>query len=64
MAGIGAVMDGLMSIVTGVGESLYNAFSNPKQALTDLFEFIKGQFINRFEALITIVQKLSNLEFV
>lgn len=50
-AAFGQVLNSLLDVVDKVGEWLYKAFSNPKEALYDLSEFIKGQFMNRLSAI-------------
>lgn len=50
-AAFGQVLDSLLDVVDKVGEWLYKAFTNPKEALSDLSEFIKGQFMNRLRAI-------------
>lgn len=50
-AAFGQVLDSLLDVVDKVGEWLYKAFTNPKEALADLSEFIKGQFMNRLSAI-------------
>lgn len=50
-AAFGQVLDSLLDVVDKVGEWLYKAFTNPKEALSDLSEFIKGQFMNRLSAI-------------
>lgn len=50
-AAFGQVLDSLLDVVDKVGEWLYKAFTNPKEALSDLSEFIKGQFMNRLNAI-------------
>jgi hypothetical protein len=48
--GFKVVLDNLLDPIEAVGEWLYKAFANPKQALIDLVEFLKGQVINRLNA--------------
>lgn len=50
-ATFGQVLDSLLDVVDNVGEWLYKAFTNPKKALSDLSEFIKGQFMNRLSSI-------------
>lgn len=57
------IMEKFMDILEGVGEALFNAFSNPKQALLDLVDFIKNNLINRFTALSVIMEGIVNLDF-
>tara|TARA_R110000787_G_scaffold50272_6_gene120077 strand:- start:1513 stop:3567 length:2055 start_codon:yes stop_codon:yes gene_type:complete len=47
MAGLGAVMSVLTDLVSSVGKRLFEAFSNPKQAISDLWDAIKTNLLNR-----------------
>jgi hypothetical protein len=59
----GILMEKVMDIAEGLGEALFNAFENPKKALSDLYEFIKNNLINRFTALGVILEGIKNLDF-
>lgn len=50
-ATFGQVLNSLLDVVDKVGEWLYKAFTEPKQALSDLVDFAKGQVINRLTAI-------------
>lgn len=39
-----------LDVVDNVGESIWNAFTKPKEALGDLVDFLKGQVMNRLKA--------------
>ena len=58
-----AIFEKFMDVVEGVGEAIYNAFTNPKQALLDLVNFIKDNLINRFKAFSVIIEGIQNLDF-
>ncbi len=45
------VLGSLLDVVDKAGEWLYKAFTRPKEALTDLVDFIEGQVVNRFKSL-------------
>lgn len=49
-----AILGATTSVITdrfaAVGESIFNAFNNPKQAVIDLWEIVKTNIINRFKA--------------
>lgn len=45
------VLESLLNPVEKVGEWLWKAFTKPKEALNDLVDFMKGQVINRLEAI-------------
>ena len=46
-AAFNQVLASLLDVVDKVGEWLYKAFTKPKEALTDLVDFIEGQVVNR-----------------
>ena len=58
-----AIFQSLVGVFQRVGEALFDAFSNPKQLLTDLVDFIKGQVMNRFQALSIVLEGIINLDF-
>lgn len=51
LGGLRAVVDTLLSGFVSLGEWMVKAFENPKQALNDVLDFIKGQVVNRFNAI-------------
>lgn len=54
MKGLGATFDVLRDRVSALGEIIFKAFSDPKQAISDLWEAIKTNIVNRFEGLIDL----------
>lgn len=54
----GAIFEQFMNVVEGVGEALYNAFANPKQALIDFGKFLQDQVVNRFVGMFELIPKL------
>lgn len=62
-AGLGAAFDVVLGVVTKVGEFIFDAFDNPKQALIDLGNLIKENLINRFTAFGVILDGIINLDF-
>ena len=58
-----AIFEKFMDVVEAIGEAIYNAFTNPKQALIDLVEFIQNNLINRFKAFGVIIEGIKNLDF-
>lgn len=48
---VSGVLSQLKEIVITVGRAIYNAFSNPKKAVSDLWQAIKTNIVNRFKAL-------------
>lgn len=51
-AGLGQGLDSLMDIVTFLGKTIFETFSNPKKAVSDLWEFIKTNMINRVKGMV------------
>jgi len=52
MAGLGAVVSVVTDLFSSVGEVMVSAFTNPKQAISDLWEFIKTNLMNRLTGLV------------
>jgi hypothetical protein len=52
MAGIGAVVNVFKDLFMGVGEAIVNAFKNPKEAINELWEFIKTNLMNRLTGMV------------
>lgn len=48
---VSGVLGQLKEIVIAVGNAIYKAFTDPKQAVSDLWEAIKTNIVNRFKAL-------------
>ena len=57
---LGATLDVLLDIVTLLAEKLISAFTDPQQAIKDLWEAIKTNLVNRFEGLIDIFVKVGD----
>lgn len=53
-----AIFEQFMNIVEDLGEALFDAFTNPKQALIDLGNFIKQNLINRFQGFLELIPAL------
>jgi len=51
-ATLGELFNQITEIAISLGEALFNAFNDPKQAVKDLWDFIKTNFVNRIEALV------------
>ncbi len=62
-AAFGAIVDVLIDRVSMVGEMLFEAFSNPKQTLLDLGNFLVKNIINRFTAFAVILEGIIDLDF-
>lgn len=58
-----AIFSALMGVLSELGGLLVDTFSNPKKALNDLYEFVKGNLINRFTAFGEILEGIINLDF-
>jgi hypothetical protein len=58
MGTLGAVVDKLMDSVIALGEAIFNAVSNPKQALIDFGNALKTNITNRIEGLIELFPTL------
>jgi len=58
-----AIFSALTGVVLSLGEGLVDAFSNPKKAMNDLYEFVKTNLINRFKAFGEILQGIMDLDF-
>tara|TARA_R110000751_G_scaffold11436_1_gene40388 strand:- start:45 stop:1961 length:1917 start_codon:yes stop_codon:yes gene_type:complete len=52
MAGLGAVVSVLTDLFSSVGETIVGAFTDPKKAISDLWEFIKTNLMNRLTGVI------------
>ncbi|MCD8265572.1 MAG: hypothetical protein LUC33_00310 [Prevotellaceae bacterium] len=48
---VSGVLNKLNDIVMAVGKAIYNAFTNPKQAVRDLWQTIKSQIVNRVKGI-------------
>jgi hypothetical protein len=52
MAGLGAIVSVVTDLFSSVGETIVGAFTDPKQAIKDLWEFIKTNLMNRLTGLV------------
>ena len=52
MAGLGAVVSVVTDLFSSVGETMVSAFTDPKQAVADLWEFIKDNLMNRLTGMV------------
>lgn len=55
---VGGVLNQLKEIVIAAGKAIYDAFSNPKQAVQDLWNAIKTNIVNRVTAVGGIFREL------
>lgn len=58
-----AIMSSLIGVLQNVGKYLFEAFSNPKKTLTELYDFVKQNLINRFTAFGKILEGIIELDF-
>jgi len=57
-AALGVIFNDLIEFGQLVGEKLFEAFSNPKQAILDFKDLIVENIVNRFEGLLKLVPRL------
>jgi len=60
--GLGVVVGVLTDKVSAVGEVLFKAFDNPRQAISDLVDLIGENLLNRLKAFGVIVDGIINLD--
>lgn len=58
-----AIFKSFIGVLQSVGKQMFSAFTNPKKALIDLYEFVKNNIINRFKALGEILEGIITLDF-
>lgn len=58
---VSGVLGQLKEIVITVGKTIFNAFSNPKKAITDLWNAIKTNIVNRFKSIGVIAGALGKV---
>lgn len=58
LSAIGVIINDIVDFAISLGQNLFEAFSNPKQALMDFAGLIKQNLINRFEGLLKLVPRL------
>ena len=59
MAPLKAIFSVLGDLAASVGRAIVYAFESPKEAIADLWNFIKSQFVNRFNGLIDMVSNFA-----
>lgn len=60
MEAIGIVFNKITQFATDLGKSLFDMFSNPKEALLNFGNLIKENIINRFEGLLNLLPSIGN----
>ncbi len=63
MHGVGAVVDVITGVLATFGEVLFNAISNPIESIKELGNFIVQNIINRFTAVLVVLEGIKNLDF-
>ena len=58
-----AVLTAVGSVVAKVGEALFNAFTSPKKAITDLFNFVSKNIMPVFKGFSNILIGIATLDF-
>lgn len=58
-----AVFQSLIGVLQKVGESLYNAFTNPKKELEGMYLYVKDKLIKSFEGLYDVLVGIVTLDF-
>ena len=58
LSAVGVVINDIVDFAISLGQNLFEAFSNPKQALMDFAGLIKQNIVNRFEGLLNLVPRL------
>ncbi len=58
-----AIFKSLIGVLQNVGESLFNAFTNPKKAIEDIYNYVSGKVIKTFQAFGTILRGIVGLDF-
>lgn len=61
LAGLRSAFNVIIDLSSKVGEGLFNAFSDPKQAVRDFSGFMKSQIVNRLLSIQKIAQATGNL---
>ena len=58
LSAIGVIINDIVDFAISLGQNLFEAFSNPKQALMDFAGLIKQNIVNRFEGLLKLLPRL------
>jgi hypothetical protein len=58
-----SVFQALSGVFQQVGKFLFEAFTNPKKSMQELYEFVKQNLINRFTAFGTILEGIMTMDF-
>ena len=60
---LSAMFQTVLGIIQNLGKSLFDAFKNPKQSITDLYNFVKDKIMIQFEAFYNILVGIATLDF-
>ena len=60
-AQLGVVFGNITDVISDFGKAIFEAFSNPKQAVKDLWEAIKTNLLNRVEGMSKMFSALGNV---
>lgn len=58
-----AIFESLVGVLQDVGKWLFEAFTNPKKSLEDIYNFVKKNLITTFEGLYDIIVGIATLDF-
>lgn len=58
-----AIFESLVRVLQDVGKWLFEAFTNPKKSLEDIYNFVKKNLITTFEGLYDIIVGIATLDF-
>jgi len=60
---LAAIFESLVGVLQDVGKWLFEAFTNPKKAIEDIYKFVKDNLITTFEGLYDIIVGIATLDF-
>lgn len=58
-----AIFKSLIGVLQQVGEFMFNAFANPKEALEDIYNYVKDKIIVQFKSFGKILEGIFTLDF-
>src|SRR5690606_32948709 len=58
-----AIFESLIGVVQEIGKALFDAFSNPKKTIEDIYKFVKDNVIRTFENLYDVMVGIATLDF-
>ena len=60
---LAAIFESLIGVLQQVGKFLFEAFSNPKKTIDDLYQFVKKNVITTFQNLFDVMVGIATLDF-